>query len=54
MTIYYSNFSNADLKHQTLEVLDYNNLAETKAAQTSETEREDFSKSSNKDKELYN
>lgn len=53
MTIYYSNFSNVDLKHQSLEGLDYHNFAEIKAPQTSETEREDFSKSSNKGKELY-
>lgn len=50
MTIYYSTFSNVDLKHQTTEAVDFQHYYDQKAAQTYESEHDDFSKSSNKDK----
>lgn len=51
MTIYYSNFSNVDLKHQTMETPDYSNYYDNlKVARTYETEHEDYTKSSNRDK----
>lgn len=54
MTIYFSNFSNVDLKHQANEAAEFPNYFDgMKLQKTYESEHEDYTKSSNKDKEIF-